>query len=226
PLSCKGRYRDSEPNRGDVDDALGNFSLTLVDTLDSLVIFGNYSEFERSVARVIRDVQFDTDVVVSVFETNIRMVGGLISAHILAEYLQEKHHIMGWYSSQLLELAKDLGYRLLPAFNTTTGIPHPRINLRHGLKSSNLGFARETCTSCAGTMILEFAALSRLTGDPIFESDLVGNVINIHTGDWIRRESGVGAGIDSYYEYCLKAYILLGDESYLERFNRHYAGVM
>jgi mannosidase alpha-like ER degradation enhancer 3 len=38
PLSCKGRYRHSEPNRGDVDDALGNFSLTLVDTLDSLVV--------------------------------------------------------------------------------------------------------------------------------------------------------------------------------------------
>ncbi|XP_054157935.1 ER degradation-enhancing alpha-mannosidase-like protein 3 [Oppia nitens] len=245
PLSCRGRYRDSHgvANRGDVDDALGNFSLTLVDTLDSLVIFGNYSEFEVSVKRVVRDVHFDTDVVVSVFETNIRMVGGLISAHILAELLNQKYQLMAWYSGQLLELAKDLGYRLLPAFNTTTGIPHPRINLKYGLKSDNLGFARETCTSCAGTMILEFAALSRLTGDPVFElkarkamdylwrqrhrqSDLVGNVINIHTGDWIRRESGVGAGIDSYYEYCLKAYILLGDESYLERFNRHYAGVM
>lgn len=33
-------------------------------------------------------------------------------------------------------------------------------------------------------------------------------------------DSGVGAGIDSYYEYCLKAYILLGDESYLHRFNK------
>ncbi|XP_054157951.1 ER degradation-enhancing alpha-mannosidase-like protein 3 [Oppia nitens] len=119
---------------------------------------------------------------------------------------------MAWYSGQLLELAKDLGYRLLPAFNTTTGIPHPRINLKYGLKSDNLGFARETCTSCAWIMILEFAALSPLTGDPVFElkarkamdylwrqrhrqSDLVGNVINIHTGDWIRRESGVGAEI-------------------------------
>lgn len=58
------------------------------------------------------------------------------------------------------------------------------------------------------------------------QSDLVGNVINIHSGDWIRKESGVGAGIDSYYEYCLKAYILLGDENYLHRFNRHYAGIM
>lgn len=23
PLSCRGRYRDSEPNRGDIDDVLG-----------------------------------------------------------------------------------------------------------------------------------------------------------------------------------------------------------
>ncbi len=33
-------------------------------------------------------------------------------------------------------------------------------------------------------------------------------------------ESGVGAGIDSYYEYLLKAYIMLGDETYLDRFNK------
>lgn len=39
-------------------------------------------------------------------------------------------------------------------------------------------------------------------------------------GDWVRRDSGVGAGIDSYYEYLLKAYVLLGDEGYLERFNK------
>lgn len=57
-------------------------------------------------------------------------------------------------------------------------------------------------------------------------SDLMGTVINIHSGDWVRKDSGVGAGIDSYYEYCLKAYILLGDERYLARFNRHYNAVM
>lgn len=32
-------------------------------------------------------------------------------------------------------------------------------------------------------------------------------------------DSGVGAGIDSYYEYLLKAYILLGDDMFLQRFN-------
>ena len=40
------------------------------------------------------------------------------------------------------------------------------------------------------------------------------------SGDWVRRDSGVGAGIDSYYEYLLKAYVLLGDEGYLDRFNK------
>ena len=129
PLSCRGRYRNSEPNRGDIDDAMGNFSLTLVDTLDTLVIFNNISEFERGVALLIRDLSFDTDVVVSVFETNIRVLGGLLSGHIFANYIRDrwKEHLQ-WYKNELLLLAQDLGYRLLPAFNTSTGIPHPRVN--------------------------------------------------------------------------------------------------
>ncbi|XP_012227462.1 ER degradation-enhancing alpha-mannosidase-like protein 3 isoform X2 [Linepithema humile] len=243
PLSCKGRYRGSEPNRGDIDSTLGNFSLTLVDTLDTLVVLGDLEEFGNAVKLVARDVSFDTDVIVSLFETNIRMLGGLLSGHILAEYLQQRADIMPWYRGELLDLAKDLGYRFLPAFNTTTGIPYGRINLKHGMKGVPMEVSRETCTACAGSMILEMAALSRLTGEPIFEekaqkamdvlwrmrhrgTDLMGSVLNVNSGDWVRRDSGVGAGIDSYYEYCLKAYILLGDEKYLGRFNKHYQAVM
>lgn len=243
PLSCKGRWRGSEHGRGDIDDALGNFSLTLVDSLDTLFILGDFDEFENGAKLILKDVHFDHDIIVSVFETNIRMLGGLLSAHVLSGYLQEHYSRMPWYKGELLNLAFDLGYRLLPAFNTTTGIPHSKVNLKHGLRSQKLSNSKETCTACAGTMILEFAALSRLTGDPIFEekahkamdslwslrhrsSDLMGTVLNIHNGDWTRRDSGVGAGIDSYYEYCLKAYILLGDERYLDRFNRHYSAVM
>ncbi|KAK4877426.1 hypothetical protein RN001_009932 [Aquatica leii] len=243
PLSCTGRYRGLTPNRGDIDDSLGNFSLTLIDTLDTLVVLGDLEEFEHAIKLVIKDVSFDNDVVVSVFETNIRVLGGLLSAHILVEYLQQHAEIMHWYKGELLTMAKDLGYRLLPAFNTTTGIPHSRVNLKYGLKSDRLEAARETCTACAGSVILEMAALSRLTGEPIFEqkahksmdelwkmrhrsSDLMGTVLNVHSGDWVRKDSGVGAGIDSYYEYCLKAYILLGDDMYLNRFNRHYNAIM
>ncbi|XP_014671067.1 PREDICTED: ER degradation-enhancing alpha-mannosidase-like protein 3 [Priapulus caudatus] len=241
-LSCKGRYRGSEATRGDVDDSLGNFSLSLIDTLDTLIVLGDFDEFESATKLVIRDVTFETDVVVSVFETNIRVMGGLISGHVFAAMLRDTRGRMVWYRDELLLLAKDLGYRLLPAFNTTSGMPLPRVNLRYGLKGLHK-VEHETCTACAGTMVLEFAALSRLTGEPIFEekahrameflwqarhrtSHLMGTVLNVHNGEWVRRDSGVGAGIDSYYEYLLKAYILLGDETYLERFNKHYSSVM
>nr|CAD7438421.1 unnamed protein product [Timema bartmani] len=270
PLSCRGRWRGVEPSRGDIDETMGNFSLTLIDALDTLGVIGDLEEFEHAVKLIVRDVTFDNDVVVSVFETNIRVLGGLLSGHILAEYFQQRAGILSWYRGEMLDMARDLGYRLLPAFNSTTGIPHgrvhilihftvnskitrqghvklimyfyfPQVNLRYGLKSPRLESSRETCTACAGTMILELAALSRLTGDPIFEekahramdelwkirhrsSDLMGTVLNIHSGDWVRRDSGVGAGIDSYYEYCLKAYILLGDERYLGRFNKVLKG--
>uniref|UniRef100_A0A0N4ZTJ3 alpha-1,2-Mannosidase n=1 Tax=Parastrongyloides trichosuri TaxID=131310 RepID=A0A0N4ZTJ3_PARTI len=243
PLSCKGRKRGVTPSRGNVDDTLGNFSLTLVDALDTLIVLKEFDEFEKGVKLVIDNVRFDSDFDVSVFETNIRMVGGLISAHLMVNILKEhdkKRFI--WYKNELLNMAEDLGKRLLPAFNTTTGIPFSRVNLKYGI-TEKLRDQKNTCTACSGTIILEFAALSRLTGNPIFEekakksmdflwsqrhkeSDLMGTVLNIHSGDWIRRESGIGAGIDSYYEYCLKAYILLGDEVYLHRFNKHYKAIM
>ena len=84
-------------------------------------------------------MSFDSDLVVSVFETNIRVVGGLLSAHVLAEHVQVKltktcsspHHClsqsiqptaMAWYRGELLNMALDCATRLLPAFNSTTGL--------------------------------------------------------------------------------------------------------
>lgn len=55
------------------------------------------------------------------------LFSGLLSAHVLADYLQQRDGIMLWYKSELLDMAKDVGYRLLPAFNTTTGIPYSRV---------------------------------------------------------------------------------------------------
>uniref|UniRef100_A0A3P9IMU8 alpha-1,2-Mannosidase n=1 Tax=Oryzias latipes TaxID=8090 RepID=A0A3P9IMU8_ORYLA len=245
PLTCRGRVRGREPSRGDVDDALGKFSLTLIDTLDTLVLLNKTTEFEAAVRRVLSDVRLDNDIVVSVFETNIRVLGGLLGGHSMAVMLKEGGQHMQWYQDELLHMAKDLGLRLLPAFNTSSGLPYPRVNLRHGVRGpeTRTGTETDTCTACAGTIILEFAALSRFTGDSIFEnharramdflwekrqrnSNLVGTTINIHSGEWVRRDSGVGAGIDSYYEYLLKAYVLLGDDLFLQRFNIHYASIM
>ena len=172
-------------------------------------------------------IHFDRDLIVSVFESNIRMLGGLISGHVSLIYLKNNHYPnrFKWYKNELLLKAKDLGLRLLPAFNTTTGLPKSRINLKYGITESLLSSEKDkfTCTACAGTLLLEFAVLSRLTGDKTFEekatktldyiwdkrnraSNLVGTVINVNDGEWSVKDSSIGAGIDSYYEYLFKVY--------------------
>lgn len=246
PLSCKGRYRDPLTSRGDIDEVLGNFTLTLVDSLDTLAVLGRIDQLEQAVKDVIATTHFDRDLVVSVFESNIRMLGGLIGGHVSVIYIRSrKPNRFKWYRDELLIKAKDLGTRLLPAFNTSTGLPMSRINLKHGITPQLMNSEKDryTCTACAGTLLLEFAVLSRLTGDPVFEdkvrktmdfiwekrnraSDLVGTTINIHDGEWLVKDSSIGAGIDSYYEYLFKGYILLGDDTFLYRFNRHYDSIM
>lgn len=163
-----------------------------------------------------------------VFEANIRMLGGLLSAHLIA-----KDPVFGMeneeYDDELLWMARDLAGRLLPAFeNTPCGIPHPRVNLRNGVPRNG---RNDTCTAGAGTLILEFGALSRLTDDPIFEAvarralfalwdlrdtntGLVGSTIDMQTCKWLDESSGLGAGIDSFYEYIYKAYVLFGQKEY------------
>jgi hypothetical protein len=56
--------------------------------------------------------------------------------------------------------------------------------------------------------------------------DLIGNVIDIETGQWIHTASSVGAGIDSFFEYLAKAYVLFGDDEYLNVFNEAYVALL
>ncbi|CAG2066767.1 unnamed protein product [Timema podura] len=72
PLSCDGV------------DTWGSYSLTLIDALDTLAVMGNYTEFQRVVEIVTSRANFDANINVSVFETNIRIIGGLLSAHLLS----------------------------------------------------------------------------------------------------------------------------------------------
>ncbi|KAL3319397.1 ER degradation-enhancing alpha-mannosidase-like protein 3 [Cichlidogyrus casuarinus] len=240
PLSCSGRYRGSHAPRGDIDDVLGNYSLTLIDSLDSLFLLGEYEKFEVAIKKT-KEVSFDQSIFVSIFEANIRVLGGLLGGHISAlAYKNKFPNKLLWYTDQLVSKAVDLADRLLPAFETKTGIPFGRINLKTGQKRE--GDDMSTCTACGGTLILEFGALSRLTLNPIYEkvarkamnalwkqrnqySNLVGTVINVENGAWHVKEAGIGAGSDSYYEYLLKAYVLLGDATFLHRFYIHYNAI-
>ncbi len=84
-------------------------------------IFGNSSEFASAINFVAQTVNFDKDLNVSVFETNIRILGGLISAHLLAS---ESPQLLPEYDGKMLDLAIDIADRLMPAFQTKTGIPY------------------------------------------------------------------------------------------------------
>lgn len=108
------------------NDVAGNFSLTLVDVLDTFVVLGDPPGFQRAVRDVIDWVSFDVDTKPQVFETTIRVLGGLLSGHIFASKPGQPF-FLPWYRGQLLDLAHDLGKRLLPAFATPTGLPYSRV---------------------------------------------------------------------------------------------------
>nr|XP_039250499.1 ER degradation-enhancing alpha-mannosidase-like protein 1 [Styela clava] len=236
PISCSGRGPDIEnPSNININDVLGNFSLTLVDSLDTLAILGNVTEFKNAVQLVLETVSFDRNSTVQVFETNIRVLGSLLSAHLIINDPEQPFGDLRPvdYDNELLSLAHDLAVRLMTAFeNTPNGIPYPRVNLQYGVPKNTL---TDTATAGAGSLLLEFGMLSRLIGDPTFENSarravreiwkrrhgttgLLGLAIDVNTGKWTSRLSGVGAGIDSYFEYLLKAHILFGDEEDLHMF--------
>ncbi|GJJ76591.1 ER degradation enhancer, mannosidase alpha-like 1 [Entomortierella parvispora] len=233
PVACTGRGPDTRnPNNINVNDVLGDFSLTLIDALDTLAAMREPELFQIAIKLVKRHVfDFNIDSRVQVFEVNIRVLGALLSGHLYASDPSFKSIVKG-YKGELLTMAKDLGARLIKAFdNTPTGIPWPRVNLRRGVLREE---SSETCVAGAGSLLLEFGVLSRLTGDPSFENaakkalfelwnrrsnlGLVGNTINITSGEWMSLMTGIGAGTDSFYEYLLKSYVLFGDSEYLDMY--------
>jgi len=212
-------------------------ALTLIESISSLIVLGNSSEFGKAVLWLEENLTFDVDVRVSLFECNIRLLGGLVSAHLLATGSAKKS-FQEQYNGQLLILANDLGQRFLRAFDTSTGLPYAWINLKHGVMENE---TTETSTSGCGSLILEMGALSRLTGNPDYEAaalralrklwsmrsslDLMGTTLDVLTGEWIEHSSGIGAGVDSFYEYLLKAYILFGRNEYWDMFHSAYVAV-
>jgi mannosidase alpha-like ER degradation enhancer 2 len=184
--------------------------ITPVDSLDSLILLGFDDEAAKARKLIDETLSFDKDISVKNFEITIRVLGGLLSGYELTG------------DKRLLELADDLGTRLLPVFNSPTGMPYVNVNLKTGKISGTKSNPAEV-----GTLLLEFGTLSKLTHKPIYydkaknalvqlykrrsKIGLVGDEIDVETGAWTSRASHVGGAIDSYYEYLLKCARLFGD---------------
>ena len=192
--------------------------MTPVDALDTLILMHLDAEAERARSLIVNDLSFDRDIYVKNFEITIRLLGGLLSGYQLTG------------DDRLLSLAEDLGNRLLPVFNSPTGLPYVYVNLRTGQTRDPVTNPAET-----GTLLLEFGTLSKLTGRPVFYEKakralvqtfqrrsplgLVGDSINVETGEWTNTDSHISGGIDSYYEYLWKCWLLFGDKDCRDMWN-------
>ena len=152
----------------------GGIALTLLDSLDTLYLLGKTAALRKAVLFVSKSLNFDINARVHVFEVTIRGIGGLLSCHA---FLHADKQAIPWYKGELLDKAVELADKLLPAFDTPTGIPTSWINLQRGQVP---GDTRVTCTACAGTMLLEFGVLSRMTGNPVYEAKAKHAVISIY----------------------------------------------
>jgi hypothetical protein len=184
--------------------------MTPVDALDTLVLMGLNRQADADRELIARRLDFDKDIYVKTFEVTIRLMGGLLSGYELTG------------DRRLLAKARDLGARLLPAFDSPTGLPYAYVDLRTGATRGAATNPAET-----GTLILEFGSLSKLTGDPVYYAKakralagtfarrskigLVGLGLNVETGGWTDPDSSIGGGDDSYYEYLWKCWRLFGD---------------
>lgn len=192
-------------------DSFGGLGATLVDALDTLYIMGLDEQFQRAREWVANSLDFNKDYDASVFETTIRVVGGLLSAYDLSG------------DKVFLEKARDIADRLLPAWNTPTGIPYNTINLVHG-NAHNPGWTGgDSILADSGTEQLEFIALSHRTGDPKYQQkaeNVIAQLNKTFPDDgllpiYISPDRGTGsystitfgAMGDSFYEYLLKVWI-------------------
>ncbi|CAN1298800.1 Mannosyl-oligosaccharide 1,2-alpha-mannosidase MNS1 [Linum perenne] len=208
-------HDELQPQTKNGVDSFGGLGATLIDALDTLYIMGLDEQFQRAREWVANSLDFNKDYDASVFETTIRVVGGLLSAYDLSG------------DKLFIEKAKDIADRLLPAWDTPTGIPYNIINLEHGNPHNPGWTGGSSILADSGTEQLEFFALSQRTGDPKYHQKAERVILELNKtfpADgllpiYISPDTGTGAISTitfgamgdrchrSFYEYLLKVWI-------------------
>lgn len=187
----------------------------IIDSLDTMMIMNLTRPLAESRKWLQRSLTWDQDQDVNVFETTIRMLGGLLSAHYLSKTLpgvsSRRDHVY-------LDKAVDLADRLLAAYESGSGIPYASVNIgtRRGIPSHADGGASSMAE--AATLQLEMKYLSYLTGDESYwrkaekvmkvlddnamEAGLLPIFVHPTTGRFTTKEIRLGSRGDSYYGKC------------------------
>ncbi|CRK91508.1 CLUMA_CG005170, isoform A [Clunio marinus] len=207
--------------------------LQIIDALDTLYIADMQEEYDEAKRWVESSLKLDINRDVNLFETTIRVLGGLLSIY----------HLTG--EDVFLSKAIDLGNRMMPCFDSPSSIPYSDVNLE-SMKAHAPKWSPDSSTSEVTTIQLEFRDLSRVSNDPSYEaaaakvSEKVHNLpktdglvpifINANTGTFRNFATiSLGARGDSYYEYLLKQWLQTGkkENNYLiEDYQEAIAGVI
>lgn len=196
------------------EDSLG---ISPYDAYSSLKVMG-FDEEADEIEQYALSKNWDKDVSVQVFEVNIRILGGLLSMY---EYTQ---------NPEILAKTIDFADRILPAFDSPTGLPYHSINLKTGEVSGDKGqgTGEQINVAQAATYLFEFGILSYYSKDPKYyqaaklatkaiydrrsEIGLPGEHINVKTGEWVGTKwHHLQAGVDAYYEYMYKSWMIFPD---------------
>ena len=220
----------------------------IVDALDTMMLMNLTSRLSHAREWLTTSLDYEQDQEVNTFETTIRMLGGLLSAHYLSTEFPDlapvKDDDEGQKGEDLyLEKAKDLADRLMGAFESPSGVPYASVNLKtsEGIPSHDDGGASSTAE--AATLQLELKYLSKLTGEAYYwqkaekviqviddngmQDGLLPIYIYAHTGNFRGSNIRLGSRGDSYYEYLIKQYLQTSKEEkiYEELWNEALAGV-
>eukprot|EP00906_Rhabdomonas_costata_P033592 RCo047328 len=199
--------------------------LTLIDALDTLWLMDLKPEFNEAVRWISTELSFHKNMQVSVFETTIRFLGGLLGAYELSGV------------PILLTKAQELGDVLMYAFGESRVFPFPLVNLQTH-HTAMWGWTPNLLLAEVATLQLEFRTLSLLTGNPRYDQKVTAVMTALYESSHIPgqenpgalppllSDSGVfrdrgmtlGAFGDSAYEYLLKQWVLTGDKLYLKMY--------
>ncbi|OIW34901.1 endoplasmic reticulum mannosyl-oligosaccharide 1,2-alpha-mannosidase [Coniochaeta ligniaria NRRL 30616] len=217
----------------------------IVDSLDTMMLMNLTSRLTHAREWISTSLTWEQDQDVNTFETTIRMLGGLLSAH----YLSTEHPDMAPIAEDdpgtpgddlYIEKAKDLADRLVAAFDTESGVPFASVNLGKfkGIPSHADGGASSTAE--ATTLQLEFKYLAKLTGEKMYwdRAEKVMQVVDdngaqdglvpiyINTNGKFRGDNvRLGSRGDSYYEYLIKQYLQTNETVYEEMWDDALKGV-
>ncbi|KAJ3109109.1 mannosyl-oligosaccharide alpha-1,2-mannosidase [Phlyctochytrium bullatum] len=207
-----------------------NMGLTAIDALDTALLLDDREAFRTCLRFVETSLNFSANVEANVFETTIRVLGGLLSAH----------HLSGGEHPVLLERAVEVAERMMPAFDAPSGWPFGVLNLRTGRGGRG---PDGVSTAEVGSLQLEFKYLAYLTGDRKYwdvvekvarmiealekQDGLAPILVSAFTGTFSTKYIRLGAHGDSYYEYLAKQYLLTNgtEPTYLAQYRAALEGI-